>query len=274
MNTHIITGGYANRVRNFNTYSAISKDIIHRWTYPMVPDNNWLAASSYQHSRPHIYKERNVKLAQYVAHHSLALTHSQSIPIDVALYRRSFVCRSCKIGKDTVIGEQTVVGEFANIQSSVIGRNCSIGNHVTITNSFIWDNTVIEDHVTIDDSLLCRGVTIKKNSRLLPGCVVSFNVTVGPDCTLPAETKVTTIEDPSVRFDDETEGPLVESINLGPGNTGWRWIEDRSELTNSLALTNRSLIDTLEDDESDSDIEAEQTVSEFERTFRSARAPI
>lgn len=72
MNTHIITGGYANRVRNFNTYSAISKDIIHRWTYPMVPDNNWLAASSYQHSRPHIYKERNVKLAQYVAPHSLA----------------------------------------------------------------------------------------------------------------------------------------------------------------------------------------------------------
>jgi hypothetical protein len=36
--THEIKSSYAARVDNFRSYDAVSKDIIQRWTYPMVPD--------------------------------------------------------------------------------------------------------------------------------------------------------------------------------------------------------------------------------------------
>jgi ADP-glucose pyrophosphorylase len=135
-----------------------------------------------------------------------------------------------------VIGEKTTVGEFANIQCSVIGRNCSIGNHVTITNSFIWDNTVIEDGVVIDHSLVCRDVTIKKNSHLQPGCIVSFDVVIGPDHTVERETKLTMIEDPVLRYDEEAdEGPLVAEVELGE-EIAYKWLEDYDELSNSLGM--------------------------------------
>ncbi len=42
-----------------------SKDIIHRWTYPMVPDANYLAGTTFTRSRQLIYKEQNVRLSRY-----------------------------------------------------------------------------------------------------------------------------------------------------------------------------------------------------------------
>ena len=36
--THEIHSNYAARVDNFRSYDTISKDIIQRWTYPLVPD--------------------------------------------------------------------------------------------------------------------------------------------------------------------------------------------------------------------------------------------
>ena len=35
---HEIRSGYAARIDNFRSYDTVSKDIIHRWTYPLVPD--------------------------------------------------------------------------------------------------------------------------------------------------------------------------------------------------------------------------------------------
>jgi len=36
--THEIRSSYAARVDNFRSYDTISKDIMQRWTYPLVPD--------------------------------------------------------------------------------------------------------------------------------------------------------------------------------------------------------------------------------------------
>jgi len=35
---HEIRADYAARIDNFRSYDTVSKDIIHRWTYPLVPD--------------------------------------------------------------------------------------------------------------------------------------------------------------------------------------------------------------------------------------------
>jgi translation initiation factor eIF-2B subunit epsilon len=36
--THELRSGYAARIDNFRSYDTVSKDVIQRWTYPMVPD--------------------------------------------------------------------------------------------------------------------------------------------------------------------------------------------------------------------------------------------
>lgn len=36
--THEIHSSYAARIDNFRSYDTVSKDILHRWTYPFVPD--------------------------------------------------------------------------------------------------------------------------------------------------------------------------------------------------------------------------------------------
>ncbi len=63
----IICGEYAARVSNFQTYDAISRDMIHRWTYPIVPDIfATVGADGDQvvYKRNHIYLRESVILAR------------------------------------------------------------------------------------------------------------------------------------------------------------------------------------------------------------------
>ncbi len=63
---HLIGEEYAGRVRSTQLYDAVSKDVISRWTFPLVPDSNLGDADScYQYVRGHIYKAKNVVLARY-----------------------------------------------------------------------------------------------------------------------------------------------------------------------------------------------------------------
>jgi len=59
--THFISDQYAARVSNLHTYDAISKDVIHRWVYPLVPDN--VAGVTYSYGRHNIYLSNDVTLA-------------------------------------------------------------------------------------------------------------------------------------------------------------------------------------------------------------------
>ena len=75
-----------------------SKDMLSRWTYPIVPDSNLQEGDAYEHLRGQIYKDRDVTLS-----------------------------RSCILGKCVLIGTGTEVAENAQITNSVIGRRVRIG---------------------------------------------------------------------------------------------------------------------------------------------------
>ena len=45
--THVAKNGYSGTVGCLHSYSAINKDVIHRWTYPLVPEVNLLADTSF-----------------------------------------------------------------------------------------------------------------------------------------------------------------------------------------------------------------------------------
>lgn len=54
--THEIHSSYAARIDNFRSYDTISKDIIQRWTYPLVPDVKFFGNSSIKLERQGMYR--------------------------------------------------------------------------------------------------------------------------------------------------------------------------------------------------------------------------
>jgi hypothetical protein len=64
----VIDGEYAARVRDLNTYKAVSRDIINRWVHPLVPDNNFLGISTYRHHRGAVYQEQGTSIHRYAQH--------------------------------------------------------------------------------------------------------------------------------------------------------------------------------------------------------------
>lgn len=158
--THIISDQYAARVCNFNTYDAVSKDVIHRWVYPLVPDNTDEACS---YSRRNIYLNTDVSLAF-----------------------------GCELNEDVVIGRNSSIGVNTLITKSSIGHNCRIGDSVVIEGAYIWDNCVIEKGSKVYRAILCDSVYVKANVVIESGCILSYGVVVGPDFTVKKGSRLTT----------------------------------------------------------------------------------
>ena len=181
--THVISDQYAARVCNLNTYDAISKDVIHRWVYPLVPDNTDDACS---YSRRNIYLNTNVSLAF-----------------------------GCELNEDVVIGRNTSIGVNTQITKSSIGHNCRIGDRVVIEGAYIWDNCVVEKGSNVCRSILCDSVYVKANVVIESGCILSYGVIVGPDFTVKKGSRLTTSRNTDVlslgdsQWEDECAEPSL-----------------------------------------------------------------
>lgn len=120
--------------------------MIHRWTFPLVPDMFTFEKETYQYLRGNVYKQPPVTLSRFVF---LSLDYlflsnwfksaNKNVMLNVLLLNRSSV-----IEDDSVIGGGTKVGESSTIQRSVVGHNCHIGNGVKIEDSYIWDGCIIK----------------------------------------------------------------------------------------------------------------------------------
>ncbi|KAG2662455.1 hypothetical protein PVAP13_1KG538800 [Panicum virgatum] len=157
------------------SYDTVSKDVIQRWTYPMVPDviSNRDCSESRLH-RQGIYKASDVTLSH-----------------------------SAQIGASSVVGSATSIGDHCKVLNSVIGEGCKIGKNVLINGSYVWDNVIIEDGCKVSNSLVCDGVHLKAGAIVEPGCVLSFNVEVGKNVVVPAHSKVSLLPQPSNEDSDE-----------------------------------------------------------------------
>ncbi|XP_039791852.1 translation initiation factor eIF-2B subunit epsilon-like isoform X2 [Panicum virgatum] len=210
--THELRSGYAARIDNFRSYDTVSKDVIQRWTYPMVPDviSNRDCSESRLH-RQGIYKASDVTLSH-----------------------------SAQIGANSVVGSATSIGDHCKILNSVIGEDCKIGKNVLINGSYIWDNVIIEDGCKVSNSLVCDGVHLKAGAIVEPGCVLSFNVEVGKNVVVPAHSKVSLLPQPSNEDSDEeleyadtnsgvTESPPFSSMRSNGDQATVPSEEDESE---------------------------------------------
>lgn len=165
MYIHVLDKEYAARVSNLPMYNAVSKDVLSRWVYPVVPDGTIADISSYRYSygRHNIYLHRNVTLA-----------------------------RGCTLQQNVLIGEGTEVKNDTFITDSIIGKNCVIGNNVKLDGAYIWDNVHIDDGCELMMCLIDNKVHLKNNVKVQNGCVIASEVVVGNSVTLSPGCRLTT----------------------------------------------------------------------------------
>lgn len=168
IHTHVLTNEYAARVGNLFSYRAVSKDVLHRWTYPLVPDIFAPAGAVVRYKRNHVYVEDSVILS-----------------------------RTCEVGPDVMIGAGTRIGRDGAsatiVRNSVVGRNCVIGAGVTLVDAYVWDGVVIEDNCTVHKAILAQdvrlgaGVVVRDGSIVCHGCVVPAGTALAPGARIALE---------------------------------------------------------------------------------------
>lgn len=188
---------YGARVQSLQTYDAISKDIIGRFTYPISPESNMMEDQTYSFHRGDVYKENGVVLAQ-----------------------------SSVVDNSVVVGSKTKIGKGSVARHSTIGRNCVIGNNVVIEGAYIWDNVVIEDGVHITRAIVASDVVIKAGTVVEQGAILSFGVKIDSDQRVPSNVKIVA-EAHEDNDDDYADDNTVECPEIvGPNGTGYLFIEE------------------------------------------------
>ncbi|KAL6557126.1 hypothetical protein OROMI_017476 [Orobanche minor] len=182
--THEIHSSYAARVDNYRSYDTISKDIIQRWTYPLVPDVLSFGNCVTKLERQGVYR-------------------ASATPVLKLNFTDVWLSRSAKIAPFTVIGSGTAVGDYTEVSNSVIGEGCIIGSNVLIEGCYIWDKVTIEDGCKLKHAIVCNGVIIKSGAVVEAGVVLSFKVIIGRGYVVPAYSKVSLLQQPVIQDSDE-----------------------------------------------------------------------
>lgn len=245
VHTHVTKEGYAARVKNLQSYDAVSRDIISRWSYPLCPDVNLLADQSYQLQKGNVYKEDGVVLA-----------------------------RSSVISRKSVLGKATSVGEGSVITESVIGRRCVIGKRVKISGAYIWDDARIGDDTIIERAVVANEASIGKKCRLHPGALVSFRVKLADCVEVKSSSRVAKVKRRQSYSAGKAERATTDPRIVGEEGDGHdlAFDEEEDELLESLVPSKVDPSLSAEDSISDIDSDEEDGSLDEDAHRRSSRS--
>ncbi|KAH3680542.1 hypothetical protein WICPIJ_008233 [Wickerhamomyces pijperi] len=91
------------------------------------------------------------------------------------------------VGADSVVGENTVLGERTNVKKTVVGDNCTIGKRCRLTGCVLLDHVTLEDDVVLENCVIGRNATIHMKARLT-NCNVEGSYTVSKGTQVKGET--------------------------------------------------------------------------------------
>ena len=74
---------------------------------------------------------------------------------------------SAQVGTDSLVGENTHLGEKTNVKRTIIGSNCDIGKRVKLTGCLILNNVQINDDVQLENCIIGNGVVIHSKARMV-----------------------------------------------------------------------------------------------------------
>lgn len=149
--SHVVDGGYVNKVFDWPSYQKVTHDILHRWSYPQVPE----IVDKYSLRYGNIYFGDNLKLAL-----------------------------TCNVGNDTVIGSNSKLGSDTRVVKSIIGKNCTIGNNVTIKDAYLFDGVHVKDNCVIQFSVIGQNCTITENCNITDSCILGSDVVIESNTNL------------------------------------------------------------------------------------------
>ncbi|KAI0040490.1 nucleotide-diphospho-sugar transferase [Auriscalpium vulgare] len=149
---YVAREGYAARVQDTRSYDAISKDILSRWTFPLVPDDNHPGDVAYEHLRGNKYlpKDNSVVLS-----------------------------RTCKVGRNTLIGPASQIFADAQVAASTLGARCTVGARAVVRDSYLGDDVVVGAGCVIENSIVGAGVHVGAGTRIARGALVADGVRLG-----------------------------------------------------------------------------------------------
>ena len=141
---------YAAKVSDWNAYHSVSRDIINRWVYPLVPDMGVCSMhQEYLFLRNNIYRNKTVKVE-----------------------------RNCSIQNEVVLHQNCFVDQKSSLANCVFGKNCKIGKNCVINNAYVFDNVKVEDNCKLDSCIIGRNVHVMANSVISAGAVIADNCVI------------------------------------------------------------------------------------------------
>ncbi|OAQ98378.1 hypothetical protein LLEC1_01493, partial [Akanthomyces lecanii] len=160
---HIVEDGYAARASNLQMYDAVSRDVLGRWTFPFIPENNLSPKSSYH-------------------------KHSNNVVIEESACHAS----SARL-RNSIIGANTTIGADSTITNCIIGNDCVIGAGVVLTDSFVWDDVSLDENAAISRAILADNTKVGKSAIISPGALLSFGVQIGDSVNVAENTAISTL---------------------------------------------------------------------------------
>nr|XP_016939026.1 translation initiation factor eIF-2B subunit epsilon [Drosophila suzukii] len=171
---------YAHKVNSWPAYQLVSRDIINRWAYPLVPEMGvYKLQQQYVFHKDNIYKSHEAQVSKVALH------------------------------QNVVIQEGSHVDSGSVISDSVIGANCRIGKNCRLTNVFLMADVTVKDNCRLEHCVVGAGAIINEECDVSAGCVLGAK-SVLPAKTTLAKTLITST--PSTQRSEEDVAVELESI--------------------------------------------------------------
>lgn len=132
---------YSLPIVSWNAYRILTRDILNRHSFPLTPNATPLLKDFIYMPRS-TYKHRNATLA-----------------------------KGCILEKDSILCQNSTVGNDTYVTRSVIGSNCSVGSNVTIKDSYLLSANKVEDDCTIANSVVFSECLVKRGTQM-NGCIL------------------------------------------------------------------------------------------------------
>merc|ERR1712029_573554 len=145
---------YLARVTDCNSYLEVTRDVINRWTHPLVPDS-----ISYTYCPHQVYKGRGVVVGD-----------------------------SAQLEEDVIVGAKSRIGAESRLKGVSLGADVTVGAGARMNDCIIRDGTVLGDKVDAHQALIGRGCIIGAGAKIGAKCVLGPGVQVGAGVSVPGGT--------------------------------------------------------------------------------------
>ncbi|EFN83402.1 translation initiation factor eIF-2B subunit epsilon [Harpegnathos saltator] len=128
---------YAVPISSWKIYHSLTRDILRRYSYPLVP-NIFLFSTDIIYNALHFtYRHKSATLS-----------------------------KGCLLERESFIGQNSVLGDNTTVATSIIMDNCTIGSNVYIRDSYIFPNVKIEGNCIITSSILFPNCIVGSDSNI------------------------------------------------------------------------------------------------------------